>query len=205
VGVDADGEGPEVLDPEFPEALGHQIFPGDLFDLLDLGCFEGRGAADDRQVHHPELLHRGDRLVGEATFAADCPHAVPTAERFGEADHPCRGCRADADLLVASSALHVLGDLAHVRCGVEQEGAFQVHRRLDLLVEDADLGAVADPDDLALHGHLVACLQLQDLVRVGDREADLVARHRFRTPGRSRSHRSVRCERRRDGRPSTGS
>src|SRR5438105_1247713 len=36
VGVDADGERAEVLDAELPEALRHQLFPGDLFDLLDL-------------------------------------------------------------------------------------------------------------------------------------------------------------------------
>src|SRR5919204_2750376 len=79
--VDSDGERAEVLDAELPEALGHQLFPGDLFDLLDLGRLEGRGAADDREVHHPELVHRLDRLVGEAALAADRPYAVPSAER----------------------------------------------------------------------------------------------------------------------------
>ncbi len=69
------------------------------------------------------------------------------------------------------------GDLAHVRRGVQQERALQVHRRLDALVEDPDLRAVADADDVALHGDLVAGLQLEDLLRVGDRERDGVVGH----------------------------
>jgi hypothetical protein len=60
---------------------------------------------------------------------------------------------------------------------VQEERAGQVHRRLDTLVEDPDLGAIADADDVTLHGHLVARAQLQDLGGVGDRERDLVACH----------------------------
>src|SRR3954469_5857373 len=48
VGVDADRQRPEVLDAELPEALGHQLLPGDLLDLLDLGRLERRSATDDR-------------------------------------------------------------------------------------------------------------------------------------------------------------
>src|SRR6187200_3181548 len=33
VRVDADGERSEVLDAELPEALGHELLPGDLLDL----------------------------------------------------------------------------------------------------------------------------------------------------------------------------
>src|SRR5581483_10970337 len=40
VGVDAHGQRPEVLDAEPPEALGHQLLPGDLLDLLDLRRLE---------------------------------------------------------------------------------------------------------------------------------------------------------------------
>src|SRR5215212_5276012 len=47
VGVDAHGQGAEVLDAEPPQALRHQVLPGDLLDLLDLGGLERRGAADD--------------------------------------------------------------------------------------------------------------------------------------------------------------
>src|SRR3989442_9987430 len=36
VAVNPDGERPEVLDAELPEALGHELLPGDLLDLLDL-------------------------------------------------------------------------------------------------------------------------------------------------------------------------
>src|SRR3954452_16334535 len=172
VRVDPHDEGPEVLDPELPEALGHELLPGDLLDLLDLRRLEGGGAADDREVDHPEPLHRLDRLVGEAALAADRAHAVLRAERLGEPDHPRRRRRADADLLVL-----VLGDLAHVRRRVQQERAAQVHRRLDALVEDADLRAVADADDVALDGDLVAGAELQDLLRIGDRERDLVTVH----------------------------
>src|SRR4051812_7911596 len=144
VRVDADRQRTEVLDAELPEALGHELLPGDLLDLLDLRRLERGRAADDREVDHPEPLHRLDRLVGEAALAADRAHAVLRAERLGEPDHPRRRRGADADLLVL-----VLGDLAHVRRRVQQERAAQVHRRLDALVEDADLRAVADADDVA--------------------------------------------------------
>src|SRR5438093_1456594 len=63
VGVDTDGERAEVLDPELPEALGHELLPGDLLDLLDLRRLERGGAPDDREVDHPEPPHRVDRLV----------------------------------------------------------------------------------------------------------------------------------------------
>ena len=85
--VDADGERAEVLDPELPEALGHELLPGDLFDLLDLGRLERGGAADDREVDHPEPLHRLDRVVRETALAADRADAVLRAERLGEAHH----------------------------------------------------------------------------------------------------------------------
>src|SRR5918992_5124814 len=58
VGIDADRERAEVLDAELPEALGHELLPGDLLDLLDLRRLERRCAADDREVHHPQTLHR---------------------------------------------------------------------------------------------------------------------------------------------------
>src|SRR5262249_40248015 len=72
-GVDAEGERPEVLHADLPEALGHELLPGDLFDLLDLRGLERSGTADDREVDHAEPLHRLDRLVGEATLATDRP------------------------------------------------------------------------------------------------------------------------------------
>src|SRR4029078_10404488 len=87
VGVDPDRQRPEVLDPELPQALGHQLLPGDLLDLLDLGRLERRSPADDREVHHPEPLHRLDRLVGEPALAADRADAVLRAERLGETHH----------------------------------------------------------------------------------------------------------------------
>src|SRR6266536_1452917 len=172
VGVDANRQGPEVLDPELPEALGHQLFPGDLLDLLDLCRFERSGAADDREIDHSELAHRLDRVVREAALAADRANAVLLSERLGEADHPGRGRGADADLLVAA----VL-ELPDTGCRVKQEGAAKIHRRLDALVEDADLRPVADPDDVALDGDLVAGTELEDLALVRDREGNFVRCH----------------------------
>src|SRR5581483_5009818 len=157
VGVDADGERAEVFDPEPPEALGHQLFPGDLFDLFDLGRLERGRAADDREVDHPEPPHRLDRLVRETTLAADRPHPVLRAQGFGEPDHPRRGGRADTDLLVPARA-----DLPDVRGRVQEERARQDHRRRDTLVEDPDLRPVTDPDDPPLHHHLIPRPKLQD-------------------------------------------
>src|SRR4051812_11395174 len=82
VGVDSDRQGPEVLDAELPEALGHELLPGHLLDLLDLRGLESGRAADDGEVDHPVLPHGLDRLVGEAALAADRPHAVVAAERL---------------------------------------------------------------------------------------------------------------------------
>src|SRR5437763_11559972 len=128
VGVDADGERAEVLDAELPEALGHQLLPGDLLDLLDLRRLERGGAADDREVDHPVAAHRLDRLVREAALAADGADAVLGAERLGEADHPGARRGADADRLVA--AVLALADAGR---RVEQERAAEVHGRLDAL------------------------------------------------------------------------
>src|SRR5215216_3181932 len=150
VRVDSDPERAEVLDAELPQALGHELLPGDLLDLLDLGRLERRRPADDREVDHPEPLHRLDRLVGEAALATDRAHAVLRAERLGEAHHARARCGADADLLVLA-----VRDLADAGRGVEEEGAAEVHRRLDALVEDADLRAVADADDVTLNGNFV--------------------------------------------------
>src|SRR5437763_15149014 len=66
VRIDADGERAEVLDAELPQALRHQLLPGDLLDLLDLGRLERSRAADDREVDDSVPAHRLDRLVGEA-------------------------------------------------------------------------------------------------------------------------------------------
>src|SRR3972149_6902981 len=43
VRVDPDRERAEVLHAELPQALGHEVLPGDLFDLLDLGRLERCG------------------------------------------------------------------------------------------------------------------------------------------------------------------
>src|SRR6266550_5319407 len=162
VGVDADGERPEILHAELPEALGHQLFPGDLFDLLDLGRLERGRAADDREVDHPVLPHRLDRLVREAALAADRAHAVLRAERLGEAHHARARGGADADLLVAAVI-----ELPHARRRMQQERAAQVHRGLDALVEDPDLRAIADADDVPLDDYLVAGAELPDLLLGG--------------------------------------
>src|ERR1700692_1666920 len=46
VRADADRERAEVLDPELPQAFRHELFPGDLFDLLDLRRLERGRSAD---------------------------------------------------------------------------------------------------------------------------------------------------------------
>src|SRR3954453_9369659 len=170
VRVDADDQRPEVLDAELPQALGHELLPEHLLDLLDLRRLERGGPTDDREVDHPEALHRLARDIGEAAPAADRPDAVLRAEPLGEAHHAGARGGADADLLVGAPALGVLRHLAHIRRRVEQEGAAEVHRRLDALVEDADLRAVADADDVALHRDLLTGAELEDLGRIGDRE-----------------------------------
>src|SRR5438477_8598779 len=172
VRVDADGQRAEVLDTELPEALRHQLLPGDLLDLLDLGGLERRRAADDCEVDHPEPLHRLDRLVGEAALAADRAHAVLLAKWLGEAHHAGRRRRTDTDFLVLAGA-----ELAHAGRGVQEERTREIHRRLDALVEDAHLRAVANADDVTLDDHLVAGVKLADLSRIGDRERDFVRRH----------------------------
>src|SRR3954462_13951598 len=90
VRVDSDRERAEVLHPELPEALGHQLLPRDLLDLLDLGRLERGSAADDREVDHPQALHRLDRHVREAALAADRADPVLLAERLRETDPPRR-------------------------------------------------------------------------------------------------------------------
>src|SRR6478672_8819925 len=172
VRVDSYGERAEVLDPKAPEALGHQLLPGDLLDLLDLRRLERRGAADDREVDHSVLAHRLDRLVRETALAADRAHAVLCAERLGEPHHAGARRRPDAHLLVAAGA-----ELAHAGRSVEQERAAQIHRRLDALVEDPDLRPVADADDVPLDDDLVAGLELEDLGGILDRERHLVRGH----------------------------
>src|SRR4051794_31182550 len=177
VGVDPDRERAEVLDAELPEALGHQLLPGHLFDLLDLRRLERGRAADDREIDHPECLHGFDGFVREAALAADRADAVLRTQRLGEAHHARRGRGADAELLVRAAAFGIGADLADVRRRVQQERTGEIHRRLDALVEDADLRAVADADDVTLDDDLVARAELQDLALVGDREGDLVHRH----------------------------
>src|SRR5919106_1195710 len=180
VRVDADRERAEVLHAELPEALGHELLPGDLLDLLDLGRLERRRPADDREVDHPEALHGLDRLVGEAALAADGAHAVLRAETFRETHHARARGRPDAELLVLPGP-----ELADVGRRVQEKCAAEVHRRLDPLVEDPDLRAVADPDDVALDDDLVARAQLQDLGRIGDGEGDLVRCHQPWKPRRA--------------------
>ena len=84
-------------------------------------------------------------------------------------------------------------ELADVGRGVEQERAAQIHRRLDALVEDPDLRAVADADDVALDGDLVARAELEDLLRVGDRERDLVRGHLYASRSKSTVPSAATC------------
>src|ERR1700752_4609353 len=118
VGVDSDRERAEVLHAELPEALGHELLPGDLLDLLDLRGLERRRAADDGEVPHPQALHRLDRLVREAALAADRANAVLRAEPFREAHHARARRGTDAELLVLAGS-----EPADVRRGVQEKRA----------------------------------------------------------------------------------
>src|SRR5438128_377475 len=173
VTVDADDERPEVLHAELPEALRHQLFPGDLLDLLDLRRLQRRGATDDREIDHPVLAHGLDRFVGQPALAADRADAVLGAKAVRETHHPSGGRRADADLLVLAGA-----DLLDARRRVQQERAAEVHRRRDALVEDSDVRPIADADDVTVDEHLVAGAQLPDLLLVC-RERQLLNGHGF--------------------------
>jgi hypothetical protein len=159
VRVDADPERPEVLDTELPEALGHELLPEDLFDLLDLRRLERGGSADEREIDHPVLRHRLDRLVRQPALAGDRAHAVVAPERFGEAHHPRARRRADAHRLVLARA-----ELPDVWCRMQEKSAVQVERRLHALVEDPDLGAVANTDDVAVDRDEVARTKLADVL-----------------------------------------
>src|SRR5919204_5052247 len=197
VAVDSDDERPEVLDAELPEALGHEILPGDLLDLLDLGRLERRRAADDREVDHSEALHRLDRLVRQTALAADRTDAVFLAQALGKADHASARRRSDAELFVFAGA-----QFPHVRSGVQEEGSLEVHRRLHALVEDPDLRAIADADDVAVDEHLVAGTELADLFFGGRKRQPMAQVRPLCRSARLRSRRHALSL---AGRPSTGS
>jgi hypothetical protein len=171
VRIDADPKRTEILHAKLPEALGHELLPGDFLDFLDLRRLERRSSADDREVDHPVFPHRLDRLVRKASLAGDRAHAVVAAEPFGEADHPGARRRADGDLLVAAGA-----QLAHPGRRVQQKRSAQVHRRLETLVEDPDVRAVSDPDDVAVGRDEVARLELSDVALRG-RECQAMLGH----------------------------
>src|SRR6185503_5081597 len=82
----------------------------------------------------------------------------------------------DAHRLVLAGA-----EFAHVRGRVQEERAVQVERRLDALVEDPDLRAVADPDDVAVDGDEVARAELADVLLRG-RKGQVMFSHRL-SPG----------------------
>src|SRR6266508_3417189 len=220
VRVDADGQRAEVLDAELPQALRHQLLPRDLLDLLDLRGLERGGTADDREIDHPVLAHRLDRVVGEAALAADRTDAVLRTKRLGEAHHARARRRANADLFVLPVC-----DLPHARRGVQEEGAAQIHRRLHALVEDADLrGAfllhTAPARSLRIScgsvtGNVTSCTvpgpgpeacPPRTCPGTWSRGMAVSSRRAFiRTPCRSRCRPLRRCAPTRGARPSTGS
>jgi hypothetical protein len=59
---------------------------------------------------------------------------------------------------------------------VEEERAGQVERRFDALIEDPDLRAVADAEDVAVDGDEVARAELADVL-LGRRKSQLVLGH----------------------------
>src|SRR5919108_3744762 len=169
VRVDPDPERAEVLDAELPEALGHELLPVDLLDRLDLRRLERGGAADDREIDHPVLAHRLDRVVGQAALPGDRADAVVPAEPPGEANHAGARGRADAERVVAAVVA-----LADIRRRMEQERAAKVQRRRDALVEDPNVRAVPDADDVAVDRNEITGAELANvLFGRGEREAVL--------------------------------
>ena len=155
------------------------LFPRDFLDLLDLRRLERSGTADDREIDHSELLHRLDRLVGETALAADRADAVRRAERLVEAHHRARRWSPSRCTPSRSGRRRACG--RPVRCGGGTR-RWRIHRRLDALVEDPDLRAVADPDDVPLDDDLVSGAELEDLGLVRDREGHFVRGHQPTPP-----------------------
>src|ERR1700733_5140733 len=56
VRIHADQQRAEILDAEFPQALGMQVVEIDVLDLLDPGGFQRRGTADDGEIGAAQLL-----------------------------------------------------------------------------------------------------------------------------------------------------
>ncbi len=56
--IDSNRERPEVFDAKFPNTLGHQVFPINVLNRIDLSRFESRSPSDDRKITAAELLHR---------------------------------------------------------------------------------------------------------------------------------------------------
>ena len=59
---------------------------------------------------------------------------------------------------------------------MQEQSAGEIDRRLLALVEDADLGAVADADDVTVDDHLIAGSEGADLV-LARRKSELVRGH----------------------------
>jgi predicted esterase len=76
-----------------------------------------------------------------------------------------------ADVVVPPRA-----ELAHVRGRVQEEGALEVPRRRDALVEDPHLRAVTNADDVAVDRDEIARAKLANLL-FGGREPQAVLRH----------------------------
>ena len=59
--VHRDQQRAEIADPKLPQRLGVQVVEVDVFDLLDPGRLERRGAADDRKIGAAEFAERCGR------------------------------------------------------------------------------------------------------------------------------------------------
>src|SRR3712207_8475908 len=55
----------EVADPEAPQAFRMQVVHVDGFDRFDPGCFQRRGATDDRKVSATDLAERSEEHTSE--------------------------------------------------------------------------------------------------------------------------------------------
>ena len=175
--VDSDGQRAEAFEAELPDAFGHQIFPVDLFDLLDLQGLHGGGSAGHREITSAILLHQFGASRRKAAFPKDGANTIVAQQAFGETIHPHARRRADGERLVSAGA-----DFADVGRSAEQGGAAPVHGWRNFLVEDADEVCVPDAENDAVEEDGVADAKLAD---VGFRQRRFEAVFRHRVEGES--------------------
>src|SRR5579859_3050926 len=158
VGVNRHHERAEIFDPEFPQALGHQVLPPDLFNLFNLRRLQRRGATDDRQVHSTKFLHCLNTRLQQSGLAHNHPNLVTLQQAGYKAVHARTRGGSDGKLFVFS--VRKFFDAGR---GVNAHGARQVRRRLNPFVENANLRRVPDSEDRSVDQDGILKLELADV------------------------------------------